>query len=120
MTVQQVIDKVQEEKPNSFSNAKIVSFINEIEAYVADRLQVYLPVYTTDTLSSELLVSEPYDNLYISYVKAMVDYANEEYTSYQLNQMQHEQDKFDFENWVVRTKQVQDDKSMPGRFSNVF
>lgn len=120
MTIQQLIDKVQEEKPNSFSNAKIVSFINDIEAKVAEQLQVHLPVYTTSDMSEVLLAPRPYDTLYVSYVKAMIDYANEEYVSYQLNAEQHESDFDDLIDWIVSTKQVQEDRSMPHRFRHVF
>ena len=120
MTIQQLIDKVQEEKPNSFTDAKIVSFINDIEAEVAVQLQETLPTYTTDDMSETLLAPRPYDTLYVSYVKAMVDYANEEYASYQMNQMQHSEDWDAFVDWVVSTKQVQDDRSMPRRFVHVF
>ena len=120
MTIQELITKVQEEKPNSFQNAKVVQFVNEIEADVAEQLNVNLPTYTTSTLSAELLAPRPYDRLYVSYVKAMIDYANEEYGSYQLNQAQHMQDFQDFIDWIVRSGQVEFNPAFPGRFSNVF
>lgn len=120
MTIQTLIDKVKEEKPNTFTNAKLVSFVNDIEGEVAEQLQVYLPTYTTDDMSKTLLAPRPYDKLYVSYLKAMIDYANEEYMSYQLNAEQHTQDFRDFVDYVVRTAQVQDDRSIPSRFFNVM
>lgn len=119
MTIQALINKVQEEKPNTFSTEKYIAFINEIEADVADQMNLDVPVYTEDDLTEELLVTAPYDRLYVSYVKSQIDYANEEYPSYQLNAEQHMQDFSDFVNWIVRTGQT--DKSMiPSRFVNVF
>lgn len=108
MTITRLIDKVQEEKPNTFTDAKLLEYINEIEYETAEQLAVeYFEPYTTVD-NTELLVPEPYSRLYVSYVKAMIDYANEEYASYQLNQEQHVQDFRDFSDWVVRTKQAVD------------
>lgn len=127
MTIQSLINKVQEEKPNTFQTDKLIEYINEIEADVADQVNMDIPVYTSEPdpetnesdLDKELIVPAPYDRLYVSYLKAMIDYANEEYASYQLNQMQHVQDFTDFVNWLVRTGQ--NDKSLiPSRFKNIF
>lgn len=101
MTIRGLIDKVQEEKPNSFSNEKLLSYINEIEEDVADQLhEEFDPYENVDT--TELMAPAPYDRLYVSYVKSQIDYANEEYASYQLNAEQHNQDMTDFINWIVR------------------
>lgn len=119
MTIQSLINKVQEEKPNTFQTNKYLEYITEIEADVADQVNMDIPVYTEDDMDTELIVPAPYDRLYVSYVKAMIDYANEEYASYQLNQMQHVQDFTDFVNWLVRTGQ--NDRSLiPSRFKNIF
>lgn len=120
MTIQTLITTVTTEKPNSFGNAKLVGFVNEVEANVAEQLQVHLPIYTVDDLSKELLAPSPYDMMYISYLKAKIDYANEEYASYQLNAEQYMQDFEDFVDWIVRTKQVQDNRKMPRRFRHVY
>ena len=119
MTIQYLIDKVQEEKPNTFGTDKLLDYINEIEADVAEQVSVDIPVYTEDDLDTELILPAPYDRLYVSDVKAMVDYANEEYASYQLNQGQHNQDFTDFINWIVRTGQS-DRSLIPTRFANIF
>lgn len=118
MTIQSLINKVKEEKPNTFSDAKLLSFVNEIEVEVAEQLvEDFDPYMAVDT--TVLLAPEPYSRLYVSYVKAMVDYANEEYASYQLNQMQHVQDFTDFINWIVR-EQVAVESVVPSRFRNIF
>ena len=119
MTIQAIINKVQEEKPNTFTTEKLLEFINEIESDVAEQINVDFEDYTTDDLDEELLVPAPYNRLYVSYLKAQVDYANEEYPSYQLNADQHMQDFTDFVNWIVRTSQS-DRITFPIRFRNVF
>lgn len=118
MTIQEAINKVKEEKPNTFTNEKMLSFINEIETEVAHELdEEFEPYETVD--STELLAPNPYSRLYISYLKAMVDFSNEEYPSYQVNQMQHVQDYGDFVDWIVRDK-VAVEHVIPSRFRNIF
>lgn len=116
MTIQELLNKVNEEKPNSFPTSKIVQFINEVEPEVAEQLNINpAPSYTeeSDDLEASLLAAKPYDRLYISYVKAQIDYANEEYASYQLNAEQHTQDFRDFVDWVVRTNQSSSTSTEP-------
>ena len=119
MTIETLIQKVMEEKPNSFTTAKLISFVQEIESEAAEQLGVDAPEYTMDSRTTELLVPAPYNRLYVSYLKAQIDYANEEYDSYQNNQAQHVQDFRDFTDWVVRTKQVTE-SAFPTRLRNVF
>lgn len=120
MTIQALIDKVNDEKPNSFGTARLISFINEIEHEVAEQLaEEFETEYTTDDLNTELLAKKPYDRLYVSYVKAMIDYANEELASYQNNQVQHVQDFRDFTDWVVRTNQAKEEL-VPVRLRNTL
>lgn len=118
MTIKGLIDKVKEEKPNTFSDAKLLSFINEIEIETSEQLaEDFVPYEAVD--ETELMVPAPYDRLYVSYVKAMVDYANEEYASYQLNAEQHTQDFRDFVDWTVREK-VAVNHVFPSRFRNIW
>ena len=105
MTIRRLIDKVQKEKPNTFENEELLEYINEVEYETAEQLAVGFEPYT-DVDDTELLVPEPYSRLYVSYVKSQIDYANEEYASYQLNAEQHTADFRDFVNWVVRTGQA--------------
>lgn len=118
MKLAQVIAQVNEEKPNSFSPDKLTSFINEIEAEVREQLgQTGKPYDYKDDSNIDLLAKPPYDKLYKSYLKAMIDYANEEYDSYANNQAQHVSDFQEFVDYVVRTGAVQ---TVPKRFRNVF
>lgn len=107
MKIRPLIEKVREEKPNSFTDAKLVNFINSIEAEVATNLNKPIPTYSvpeTGSDGNELLAPPPYDSLYVSYVKAQIDFANEEYASYQNNQVQHVLDWDTFNDWVVRER----------------
>ena len=107
MTVSQLITKIREEKPNSFTDSKLYGFINEIEAEVAEQLGEEPERYSYTSASvndgdEELMAPSPYDRLYESWMKAKIDYANEEYDSYSNNQAQHIQDFRDFTDYVIR------------------
>ena len=123
MTIQTLIDKVCEEKPNTFGEAKLVTFINEIEREVAEQLALpaeEIPSYTYPASKNyTLLAPAPYDRLYVSYLKAMIDYSLEEYASYQLNSEQHERDFADYVDWVVRTSRARKVYT-PARFRNIL
>lgn len=124
MTIQTLLNKVNEEKPNSFGTERLISFINEIEVEVAEQLaydENEIPVYTNtaEDMNKMLIAPAPYDRLYVSYVKSMVDYANEEYGSYQNNAAQHTQDFRDFVDWVVREGKAYESVT-PTRLRNIF
>ena len=125
MTLRDLLNKISDEKPNSFSEAKLISFVNEVEAEVAEELHIDktdVPIYIyehDEDLDKVLIAPAPYDRLYISYVKAMIDYTNEEYESYANNQAQHVQDYRDFVDWVVRTGQVARNNAVT-RFRNIL
>lgn len=119
MTVATLLTKIQDEKPNSFEEERLIAFITEIEAEVAEQLRVFAPVYSVDDKNKNLLAPAPYDRLYVSYLKSMVDYANEELASYQNNAAQHVQDFRDFTDWVVRTG-IASPTSAYTRFRGIF
>ena len=92
MTVSQAIARVDEGKPNAFSNHTKTVWLNEIEGMVQTEIFLFNPVdvvqydYTQDK-DRELLVNPPHDKLYPAYLEARIDFANGEYSRYQ-NSMQ--------------------------------
>ena len=122
MTIRKLLNKVNEEKPNSFGTERLISFINEVEVEVAEQLaydENETPVYTEANMDSMLIAPAPYDRLYVSYVKSQIDYANEEYASYQNTAAQHVQDFRDFVDWVVREGKAYETVT-PRRFRNIM
>lgn len=123
MTIRELLNKISKEKPNSFTEADLISFVNEVEAEAAEQFNMSeSPAYDDNhvDLDVQLLVPAPYDRLYISYVKAMIDLANEEMESYANNQAQHVQDFRDFTDWVVRTGQAEPSHTAVTRFKNIL
>ena len=122
MTISDVLRIVKEEKPNTFTDAKLIEYINEVEAFVAKELRMPKedwPSYSTSDMTEELLAEYPYDRLYVSYLKTKIDYALGEYASYQLNMEQFDTDYSNFADWVVREGKAASNPA-PRRFNHVF
>lgn len=119
MKLAEVIDNIRTEKPNSFDAEKLTQIINEVEGEVAEALGLQFGPYTyAEDSGTELLARSPYDRLYKSYLKASIDFANEEYDSYQNNVAQYNSDIADFKAFVVREHASA--KKIPRGFRNVW
>ena len=86
MKVSEAIQQVKIEKPNGYSDTHCTVFLNEIEAIIQEFLGIpseeRVKYKWEDSQQQELIVPEPYSAIYISYLKAKIDYAQEEYESY--------------------------------------
>lgn len=83
----EVIEQVDETKPNAFSNEQKVRWINECEGMVQTDILLWAPeeIITYDwekDKKTELLAQPPHDKIYVAYLTAMIDYANGEYDKY--------------------------------------
>lgn len=87
MTLKQVIDMVDAIKPNAFDEATKTIWVNEVEGFVQTEVfllaveDVIEYAWPTDQ-NTELLVEPPHSKLYWTYLSAMVDFANGEYSKY--------------------------------------
>jgi len=85
MRICDVIDWVDEVKPNAFSDNVKVSWLNALEGRLqADVLLLApLPPYDADAdMESTLLIEPPHDDLYGLWLSAKIDEANGEYAKY--------------------------------------
>ena len=92
MTLSDVIQRVDEIKPNAFTNKTKTEWLNEVEGMVQTEVFLWAPeqIIVYDYVAyndTELLVDPPHDKLYWAYLTAMIDFANGEYNKYQ-NTMQ--------------------------------
>ena len=91
MTAGQAIKSIDELKPNAYSQSRKYIWLYELDAQIKDRLidthelnvsesTPELPEeYDADTV---LLVPSPYDSMYIHWLEAQIDYANNEYRKF--------------------------------------
>jgi hypothetical protein len=113
MKLSECIEDVKQEKPNAFSDEKLTKFINELEAMV----QEYLGVKSDDMIEydiseddeKDLLVPPPFDSMYKAWLKAKIDYSNEEYYSYANNQAQFESDYEEWQAYALSSGMVRSD-----------
>ena len=110
MRLSEAIEQVKKEKPHSFSMDHCTLFVNEAEAAVQEFLGVPAAERQrydwNEDGNKELIVPPPYDVMYISYLKAKIDYAMEEYESYATNQAQFEADLAEWKAWAIREGKI--------------
>ncbi len=85
MTIASLIDYVNEIKPNAFSDATKLVWVNEVEGMVQSQVLLKPESECTEytSTSSTLIVLPPHSKLYAEYLMARIDYANGEYDKYQ-------------------------------------
>ena len=93
MKVREALQQVKEEKPHSFANEYVLRWVNELEQRVQEMLghdkEEWVTYANNDIdLEKKLLIDKPYDSLYISWLKAKIDYVNEEFEAYANHQAQ--------------------------------
>lgn len=91
MTIIEAINNVDAVKPNSYSQAQKVKWLNNLDGIVKKEIidthegaeKVSFNGYTEETdTSTQLLIPAPYDVVYIRYLEMQIDYANGEYRKY--------------------------------------
>ena len=90
MTVMEAIEEVDKLKPNLFDVANKISWLSRLdyrvyhelwETHQHDTLPEYNG-YTKDDTDTELLVEEPWAEMYVFYLSAMIDFHNMEYDGF--------------------------------------
>lgn len=84
-TMNQVIEELDALKPNVYTEEDKYKWMARLDGMIsaevhrdAEPVQYKLP----DDADTELLVGMPYDDIYVMYCAAMVDFHNREYTAY--------------------------------------
>lgn len=113
MTIQEVIDRVQQEKPNTFSVEDMISWISEIEGKIVnevlrshemyDRQYDQFTGYSLNDLERVLIARFPYDRLYVEFVKMKIDEMLEETARYNNSAIMFNTHYEDFRKWYNKT-----------------
>lgn len=111
MKLSEAIERVKIEKPHSFSDDHCTLFLTEVENILQDFLGMPIEERVKfkweEDGGKELIAPAPYDRLYVSWLKAKIDYSNEEYESYANNQDQFNADLAEFKAWAMREGEVE-------------
>ena len=92
MTIQEAIDRIDETKPNIFSDQQKVAWLSEVDSYIFRELikthegshaGIDFVGYDLDTeMDTKLLAEEPYYDIYETYLAMRMDYKNRDTREY--------------------------------------
>lgn len=91
MTIMDAIYRIDELKPNSYSQSEKIKWLSTLDGLVKSEIidtheggeDVVFSGYDENTdLSTVLLIPAPYDHIYIHWLEARIDYSNGEYGKY--------------------------------------
>ena len=90
MTILEAINRIDSLKHNTYTRSDKIYWLNRVDAMVKRLIidahegeEVSIDGYTDTTpLETELLVPAPFDEMYLRWLEARIDYANGEYDKY--------------------------------------
>ena len=91
MTIMEILNHLDTIKPNSYSQAEKIKWLNQVEWMIKkeiidtheDAKKVTFNGYDSmSALSKNVIADVPYDKLYVHWLEAQIDYANGEYSKY--------------------------------------
>ena len=112
MTIIEAISQIDDRKHNTYSQADKIGWLSKMDSMVKRLVidthegaeDVYFGGYEEDTdLETVLLVPEPYDEAYLRWLEAQIDYANGEYEKYNNSAEAYNTLWQEFQNYYNRT-----------------
>ena len=91
MTIMDALYRIDELKPNSYSQPEKIKWLSSLDGVIKSEIidtheggeNVVFNGYNEDTeLTTVLLVPAPYDDIYLRWLEAQIDYTNGEYSKY--------------------------------------
>lgn len=94
MTIMEAIYRIDELKPNTYSQPEKIKWLSSLDGVIKSEIidtherlegeeEVVLEGYGEDAaLTTNLLVPYPYDDIYLRWLEAQIDYSNGEYGKY--------------------------------------
>ena len=91
MTLMDAIYRIDEVKPNGYSQSEKIKWLSSLDGLIKSEIidtheggeGIVFNGYTENSeLATELLVSAPYDDIYLRWLEMQIDYANGEYGKY--------------------------------------
>lgn len=116
MTIMGAINHLDAVKPNGYSQVEKIRWLSQLDGVVKAEIidthevkegeNVTFNGYNENTpLTEELLVPHPYDEVYIRWLEAQIDYANGEYGRYKNSMTMYNNALSAYEKYYNRTHQ---------------
>lgn len=111
MTVSEAIEKVDALQPNMFTKADKVGWLSHLDMRVQHQIldtheyndgetEIHFEGYTTDgNDDTEMLAPVPYDEMYIHWLEAQINYYNMEYDGFNAANLLFNTNWDEFRNW---------------------
>ena len=112
MTLLEAVNRIDVLKPNGYSQAEKIQWLSTLDGIIKREIidtheggeGVTFNGYTEDTsLTTELLVPAPYDDIYLRYLEMQIDYANGEYGKYNNSMSMYDTAYSTFQRFYNRT-----------------
>ena len=111
MTIMDALYRIDEVKPNSYSQTEKIKWLSSLDGVIKAEIidtheggeDITFKPYLETELTTSLLVPAPYDDIYIRWLEAQIDYANGEYGKYQNSMTMYNTAYSSFERWYNRT-----------------
>lgn len=112
MTINEAINKIDALKPNGYSHEDKTRWLSSVDGVIKAEIidtheggeDIVFEEYTGDTdPDTNLLVSAPYDDLYLRWLEARIDYANGEYSKFNNSITMYNAELSAFSNYYNRT-----------------
>ena len=91
MTIMDALYRIDELKPNSYSQSEKIKWLSSLDGVIKSEIidthedgedKVFSGYNEDSDISTELLVPAPYDDIYLRWLEAWIDYANGEIAKY--------------------------------------
>ena len=109
-TIKQIIDRVDELRPNQYSEVMKLAWLSELEGKIAADVMLMgieeirsIEYSYPESLKVEPLVSYPHQEVYMYWLMAQIDFANGEYNKYQNSMEMYNQHLSNYVRWFANT-----------------
>lgn len=114
MTIGDALTRIDQLKHNTYTDSEKIVWLSKLDSmikrFIIDTheggeditFNGYTDKNENEIKTTELLVGEPFDEIYIKWLEAQIDYTNGEYYKYNNSIMQYNTEYEAFENWYNR------------------
>ena len=111
MTIIEVINQIDALKPNTYSQEDKIKWLSTLDGIIKREIidthegaeNVAFEGYTEETpLDTVLLISAPYDDIYVKWLEVQIDYANKDYGKYANSMIMYNNAYSTFYSWYNR------------------
>lgn len=109
-TIRNIVDRVDELRPNQYSEAMKLAWLSELEGKIAADVMLMrideirnLEYSHPESMEAEPLVTYPHQEVYVYWLMAQIDFANGEYNKYQNSMEMYNQYFGNYVRWFANT-----------------